>query len=99
MTTEPADNSNTQNVVLRDETASNAPDVYITVQKRPRYSIVIDGTTHYAHNMNGVVDIMKEQDRPISIGDAFKSIHMKPHSRYRLRERLNGAIIHKIARY
>jgi hypothetical protein len=91
--------SNTETTVAPHNTRDpDVPDIYITIQKRPRYSIEINGTTHYLHNINAVVKFMKEHDRPISIGDSFKSINIKPHSRYKLHERLNGAIIRRIAR-
>jgi hypothetical protein len=92
------DNSSTETVTPRNADDPDMPDLYITIQKRPRYSVELDGTMHYLHNTNAVVKFMKEHDRPISIGDSFKSINIKPHSRYKLHERLNGAIIRRIAR-
>jgi hypothetical protein len=90
--------SSTETVSSRNVDDRDGPDLYVTIKRRPRYSVELDGTTHYLYNTNAVVKFMKEHDRPISIGDAFKSINIKPHERYKLHERLNGAIIRKIAR-
>jgi hypothetical protein len=81
-----------------DEGGSHARCRLVTIMMRPRYSVEIDATTYYCGNVEGVVRLMKHHERTISTGDVFKSLDMKPRHKYRLRERLNGAIIKKIPR-
>jgi hypothetical protein len=84
-------------ISTHDATQSHdVPDISVVVCKRPRYSVELGGTTHYCQNVNGVVRLMKEFDRVISTNDVFKSIDMPPRCRYRLKERLNGAVIKKV---
>jgi hypothetical protein len=78
--------------------SSFVPDIRITTMKRPRYTVDVEETTHYCQNVDAVVKVLGEYNRVISTGDVFKSLDMKPSFKYRLRERLNGAIIQKIAR-
>jgi hypothetical protein len=82
-----------------DEGGPHARCRLVTIKKRPRYSVEIDATTYYCGNVEGVVRLMKHHERTISTGDVYKSINMAPHSRYRLQERLNEAVIKKMPRY
>lgn len=72
--------------------------ISVTVLRRPRYSVEIDATTYYCANVEGVVRLMKSHHRTVSTGDVFNSIKIAPHSRYKLRERLNGVVIKKMPR-
>jgi hypothetical protein len=72
--------------------------ISITVKRRPRYSVEINSTTYYCANVDGVVRVMKSHNRTVSTGDVFKSINIKPGHGYRLRERLNGAVVRKMPR-
>jgi hypothetical protein len=72
--------------------------ISITVKRRPRYSVQINSTTCYCANVDGVVRVMKSHNRTVSTGDVFKSINIKPGHGYRLRERLNGAVVRKMPR-
>jgi hypothetical protein len=78
--------------------STEVPIIQVTIQRRPRYSLDIEGTVHYCQNAEAVIRILKEHGREISLGDVFKSLDMQPRHKYRLRERLNGAIIKKIPR-
>jgi hypothetical protein len=74
------------------------PVIQVTIQRRPRYCVDIDETLHYCQNAESVIGLLKQHGREISLGDVFKSLDMQPRHKYRLRERLNGAIIKKIPR-
>ena len=74
------------------------PDIRVSVSKRPRYSVEIDGTVNYCQNVDSVVHFLAQNDRVISVNDVYKALGIAPHSKYRLLERLNGAIIEKIPR-
>jgi hypothetical protein len=82
-----------------DEGGYHARCRLVTIKKRPRYSVEIDATTYYCGDVDGVVRLMKHHKRTISTGDVYKSINMAPHSRSRLQERLNKAVIKKMAPY
>lgn len=81
-----------------DITPPLVPDIRVTITKRPRYSVEVENVMHYCQNVDAVVKLLSEHDRLISTGDVFKALDMKPSYKYRLRERLNGAIIRKVAR-
>jgi hypothetical protein len=72
------------------------PDIFVVVQKRPRYSVQIDETVQYCQNFDAVKDFLAQKDRLISTGDVYNALKIAPHSKYRLLERLNGANITKI---
>jgi hypothetical protein len=84
--------------LLSTNMSLGVPDIHITVKKRPRYSVELDGTTYYCQNVDHVVTVLGESGRIISTGDVYKSIIMTPRYKYRLRERLNGAVVSKIPR-
>jgi hypothetical protein len=88
--------SSTMNAQDRERTADVPHGISVTIVKRPRYSVEIDGTTYYRANVLGVIDLMKEHGRTLSIGDVSAAIDMRPHCKYRLRERLNGAVVRRI---
>jgi hypothetical protein len=85
-------------VTIPTDPSSFVPDIRITTMKRPRYTVEVEEKTHYCQNVDAVVEVLGEHNRVISTGDVFKSLDMKPSFKFRLRERLNGAIIRKIAR-
>jgi hypothetical protein len=76
----------------------SVPDIQVTIMKRPRYSVEVEETIHYCQNVDAIIKLLSEHDRVISTSDVFKALDMKPSYKYRLRERLNGAIIRKVAR-
>lgn len=75
-----------------------APIIHVMVSKRPRYSVQIDGVVHFCQNVDSVVLLLARNDRVISVNDVYKALDIAPHFKYRLLERLNGAIIRKIAK-
>jgi hypothetical protein len=90
--------SSTTNANSDGQIDTEVPVIQVTVQRRPRYCVDIDETLHYCQNAESVIGLLKQHGREISLGDVFKSLDMKPRHKYRLRERLNGAIIRKIPR-
>jgi hypothetical protein len=72
------------------------PNIHVLVSKRPRYSVQIDGAVHYCQNVNTVALLLAQNDRVLSVNDVYNALDIAPHSKYRLLERLNGAIIKKI---
>jgi hypothetical protein len=84
--------------IERDEGGRRGRCMLVTMNKKTRFSVEIDGTTYFCGSAEDTIRLLKHFGRVISIGDVYKSLKMAPHSRYKLRERLDGAIIQKIPR-
>ena len=90
--------SSSNNANSDGQISTEVPIIQVTIERRPRYSVDVEGRLQYCQNAESVIEILKEHGREISLGDVFKSLDMAPRCKYRLRERLNGAIIKKIPR-
>ena len=97
--TDPSDNL--QSFLPSFNSEEGVPNIEVVISVRPKFTVVFaEGIRklHFCKNALAVIELMKEHDRDITIGDVYKSLDMPPRYKYRLRERLNGAVIQRVPR-